>query len=171
MADEIKITYRMTPQEITNAVRARSLNSSSLRWVVAFFIAILLIFILQAMVSGTSPVTLVTALWPLAIPIALFGFLIFASPFLAWRLRRDSKMLTELSWEFSDAHVHSKSEHGEALNAWSAYPRAGEDKRFFYLYASASQNMFYPIPKRALASPAEESKLRDLFKRKIAKWV
>jgi hypothetical protein len=171
MADEIKITYRMTPQEITNAARARTLHSLSLRLIAGFFIALLLLFILEAAIFGASPAELLPALWPTVIVIVLFGFLALANPFLAWRVRRDSKSLSEQTWEFSDARVHVKSEHGEASNEWSAYPRAGEDKRFFYLYISQSQNLFYPIPKRALPSLAEESNLRDLLKRKIAKWV
>lgn len=181
MADEIKITYRMTPQEITKGVRADSLPSLNLRLEVVLFIAYLLLFSLliallliliqRAAVSGRSPVELFTELWPFVIPISLSGFLVFANPLLAWRVRRDPKIPSEQFWEFSDAHVHLKSEHGEALKAWSAFPRAGEDNRFFYLYVSASQDICYLIPKQALASPAEESKLRDLFKRKIAKWV
>ncbi len=171
MADDIKITYRMTPQEVVGAVRARSLHSMGFRLLGALFIVVVLLFILQAVISGISLLDLVAELVPMVIVIILFGLITYANPLLAWRIRRDPKILSEQTWEFSDAGVRLRSEHGDATNAWSAFPRVGEDRQFFYLYPSASQNMFHPIPKRALFTVADESRLRDLLKQKIAKWV
>lgn len=92
-----------------------------------------------------------------------------ANPLLAWQVGRDPTHYVEQTWQFSDEGVHFKSEHADSQNTWGTFVKAREDEKFYFLFLN--KQIYNVIPKRAVASAADETRLRDLLRRKIAKWI
>ena len=168
MTNEINLTYTPTEKELLAAIRTRSTNAWSFRILVLFLFSILILAGVQAVLYASTLDLVCFSLLPAAIVVGILGLFTYANPLLKKRIRQDPKYLAEQDWQLSEDEVHWKTQFSETKNQWTSYVKAGEQKDFFLLYPQS--NLFTPIPKRAFANLDEQTRFRNLLKRKIAKW-
>lgn len=160
---EIVLRYQLTENEVVDIMRTRVVGSWSVR--LLFLAAILFALTTIVMNLATGDVTLIiVAIVPIVLVGGLFVFFYY-SPYTRARLRSEPRFFIEQNWRFSENGIEHHTQHGTAHQAWSTYVKASETPRFFFLFLN--QNQIAPIPKRAFANVQEQTRFRELLKRKL----
>lgn len=160
---EIILRYQLTEDEVIDAMRTRILRSWSVR--LLFLAAILFALITLVINLATGDVTMIImAIAPIVLVGGLFVFFYY-SPYTRARLRNEPRFFIEQHWRFGEDDIDHKTQHGESHQTWSTYTKAGETPHFFFLFLN--QNQIAPIPKRAFANAQEQTRFRELLKRKL----
>lgn len=160
---EIVLRYQLTEDEVVDAMRSRIARSWSVR--LLFLAAMLFALTTIVMNLATGNVTLIiVAIVPIALVGGLFLFFYY-SPYARMRIRNESRFFIEQNWRFGENGIEHRTQHGTAHQTWSIYVKASETPRFFFLFLN--QNQIAPIPKRAFANPQEQTRFRELLKRKL----
>jgi hypothetical protein len=79
--------------------------------------------------------------------------------------RREPGLHGEYRFEFSEDGIGFRTAHIDSKLEWNVYREVVENRQLFLLFHG--RRAFSIIPKRAFASPEEESAFRDLLIRKI----
>lgn len=160
---EILLRYQLTEDEVMDAMRTRIVRSWSVRLV--FLAAIVFALITLVVNLATGDVTLIiVAMVPIVLVGGLFVFFYY-SPYTRARLRTEARFFIEQTWRFGEEVIEHQTQYGRAHQTWSTYVQAGETPRFFFLFLS--QNQIAPLPKRAFANAQEQTRFRELLKRKL----
>ena len=168
MDNEINLRYQLTESELLSALRAQSMRGWSFKFLVVF-IAIMLIYAgVQLVAFNSSMDGMLILLTPIVIVILILALFTYLNPIVRYRIRKEPKYIAEQVWRFSEDNVNWKTEYSESNSGWKNYARVVESKDFFNLFLQS--NLFTPIPKRAFANIDEETRFRELLKRKIPTW-
>ncbi len=168
MDNEINLRYKLSENELLTAMRAQAMRTWSFR-ILIMFIAIMLVYVgIQLLTLNSSLDVALISLAPIVIVIVILAVFTYFNPIVRYRIRKEPKYIAEQTWRFSEDSVHWKTEYSESTSGWKSYARVVESKNFFSLFLQS--NLFTPIPKRAFANADEESRFRELLKRKIPTW-
>lgn len=165
MTDEIDLRYRLSEDELLGALRAQSMRSWSFRFLMVFIFILLVYVGVQQIAYAAAFEVFIFSLAPIILVALILGVFTYYNPIVRYRIRKQPKYLAEQTWEFFEDKVHWKTEYSESTGEWKNYARFVEDKQFFLLFLQS--NLFTPIPKRVFASVDEQTRFRELLKRKI----
>jgi hypothetical protein len=106
-------------------------------------------------------------LFPALIVCLLFLFINLVSPWLGARQlwRGNPNLRGSIEFVFSEEMAKYWNASGRTETNWTSFAKWREDKSLFLLYIN--QSMFWCIPKRFCASPAEADGVRQLLTAKV----
>lgn len=168
MDNEINLRYQLSENELLSAMRAQSMRTWSFRFLIVFIVVMLVLAGVQVMLMNSPLDETMVLLAPIALVLVVLAAFTYFNPIMRYRIRKEPKYITEQIWRFSEDSVHWKTAYSESTSGWKSYARVVESKNFYSLFLQS--NMFTPIPKRAFANAEEESRFRELLKRKISTW-
>jgi hypothetical protein len=164
VSDSLSFKYTLTEGDYARAWRIHSAASRLyiVFWlVIGGFIAVLLLDPILAISEGEP---LAEAALRVFLPVAVFTALVWFS--FSWRpryLARQSRYRgLELDVTASDTGIALSNELVRSEISWDAYTQAVEKPDMFLLYTG--RLMFYPVPKRAFASPQDVERFRALIR-------
>ncbi len=170
MTDEITLNYQLTPKEMISVMRSYKRRELPLPLAIGLISAGLAYIIYLIWDLNTNINAKLAQLAILTLTLVVMVAVIFiGDPFFVWQVHRHRERIAEVTLGFSDEGIRSKSLDVESQFPWRVVTKASEDKQFFYLFLNEGSSI--PIPKRVIASPSDETRLRELLRSKIAKWI
>ncbi|MBI5031312.1 MAG: YcxB family protein [Chloroflexi bacterium] len=167
MDSEINLRYQLTENELLDAIRTQSMRTWSFRFLVAFILVVYIYIIVEQIIFRAPIESFGVTLAPVILVTVVFVFFTFSNPIMRRRIRKQPKYTCEQEWRFSEESIFWKTPYSEVKREWT-YPKTSENAKYFVLFLKT--NAFTPIPKRAFANANEESRFRELLKRKIPTW-
>jgi hypothetical protein len=160
---DIEISYTLTVDEAVQAMQSRVSQSWTVRllWIATGLFTLITIGL--GIVNGDVGIAL-TAIVPIILVFGLYIFF-YLGPFARTRMSKEARFFIEQTWRFTEEGTTHQTQYGESRHAWAAFVRAGETPQFFFLFLN--QNQIAPLPKRAFANLQEQTRFRELLKRKL----
>jgi len=163
-ADAVELEYRPTVGDLTSALRARRGVSKAGRrqwWVLGAFVVLFALQIASLIAGRTA------APAPPLIGMFVYLFLIVLSP---WLQARQVYRFAELQGTFratvTDAGVVMATDNTTTSVNWVAQPRYRETRDAFVMLSPDKNAVgFTVLPKRAVRSPGDVGRLRDVLDR------
>jgi hypothetical protein len=108
-----------------------------------------------------------TAIWLVIAPIEWFNLLSIEPLVVRYQFRRSPKFLAPTSLSFSREQIHYRTGSIDSTLRWDLFDGLLEDEELFLLVYRAPRS-YAVIPRRAFASPAEQSDFRELARSALA---
>ena len=164
------LTLRYTPNQQDYAFVVRYFNlqrkGTKISLVLLGLIFILALFVV---ISRGSSVTVLELIW-LFLPPLFIIYAYYIQPMsLAKKAAQNEKLVTEATWEVSDAGVKITSKFNSTLLEWQNINKLLTAKDYYLLLSKTNKNAFRFIPRRAFNSTQEEEQFLELVQRNIVK--
>jgi hypothetical protein len=164
MSQSITLRYTPTQQDYATVLRLFFWQRTGTKVSLAL-LAVAFGLVLYVIVTKGSPPTIFELLW-LFLPPLFVLYVFFVQPSsLASRVSKNEQLVTEATWEVSDAGVQVSSRFGSTLIEWGTLKKMITTRDYYLLLSKTNKNAFRFLPFRAFNSPQEQ----DLFLELVAK--
>lgn len=123
--------------------------------------------VLFMIASKGSSLTIFELVWLLLPPLFVI-FVFFIQPSrLASQAAQKEQLVTEATWEVSDAGVQISSRFGSTHLDWDSLKKVVTTRDYYLLLSKTNKNAFRFLPRRAFTSPQEQ----ELFLKLVKKYL
>ena len=131
------------------------------------FLAIAFGLILFMVVSKGSPLTIFEFIWLLLPPLYVIFVFFYQPSRLANQAARNERLVTDATWEVSDAGVQISSRYGSTHLEWESLKSMVTTRDYYLLLSRTNKNAFRFLPRRAFTSTQEEELFLGLLKKNL----
>lgn len=136
--------------------------------VILGFLALTFGLVMFFVVTKGSPLTVFELIW-LLLPFLFVVFVFFFQPSrLASQAVQNEQLVTEATWEVSDAGVRISSRFGSTLLEWESLSKLLTTRDYYLLLSKANKDAFRFLPRRAFTSSQEQSLFLELVGKNLS---
>jgi len=162
------LRYTPTQQDYAYVVRYFNLQRTGTK-ISLILLGLAFLLAIFVVASKGSSVTVYELIWLFLPPLFVIYACIIQPASLAKKAAQNEKLVTEATWELSDAGVQITSRFNSTLLEWGNLNKLVTSKDYYLLLSKTNKNAFRFLPRRAFNSPQEEEQFLELVEHNISK--
>jgi len=162
------LRYTPTQQDYAYVVRYFNLQRTGTK-ISLILLGLAFLLAIFVVASKGSSVTVYELIWLFLPPLFVIYAYIIQPASLAKKAAQNEKLVTEATWELSDAGVQITSRFNSTLLEWGNLNKLVTSKDYYLLLSKTNKNAFRFLPRRAFNSPQEEEQFLELVEHNISK--
>jgi hypothetical protein len=168
MSQTLTLHYTPNQQDYASVVRYFNLQRTGTK-ISLVLLGLAFIIAIFVVASKGPSVTIFELIWLFLPPVFVIYAYFIQPTSLAKKAAQNEKLVTEATWEVSDAGVQITSKYNSTLLEWENINKLVTTKDYYLLLSKTNKNAFRFIPRRAFISVEEEEQFRELVERNIAR--
>jgi len=168
MSQSLTMRYTPNQQDYAYVVRYFNLQRRGTK-ISLVLLALAFGLVLFVVASKGSSVTVFELIWLFLPPVFVIYAYFIQPASLAKKAAQNEKLVTEATWEVSDAGVQITSRFNSTLLEWGNINKLVTSKDYYLLLSKTNKNAFRFLPRRAFNSPQEEELFLDVVERNISR--
>lgn len=164
--EPLSFTYTLQKEDFIKTLRAFMIQQKSTIWIGIFLVVMSACSTASIFMTSTFPTTAIIFPFLAFLYVLMMFFLI---PLIVGnKAEKNVSFQSQLTWALEKGNINIKSRSSQTNYGWDTFHEVLETNEHFLFVYTANRNLFYIVPKRALASDAELGTFRKLVKENAA---
>ena len=168
MSQSLTLQYTPNQQDYSTVLRLFYWQRTSTK-VSLVFLIVAFGLVLVAVLLKVSPLTFFVLIWLLFPPLFVICAFFLQLTSTAKKAVQNEQLVTEATWDVSDAGIQISSRFGSTLLEWESLNKLVITKDYFLLLSKNNKNAFRFLPRRSFKSPQEEEHFLQLVDKNISR--